>query len=71
MVVFYDVDLLYPQAFAGAQHRAGVLGLVDVFQHNGDMAGPLPQDLSQTFPAFLVDETGQVIDDFLLFVHQA
>ena len=36
--VLNDVDVLHTIALAGAHHRADVLGLVQVFQHHGEMA---------------------------------
>ena len=65
--VLDDVEFLDAEAFTGTHDRAGVLGLVDVFQDYCDMAGPLPENLLQAFPALLVDDAGQVIDDVLLF----
>ena len=36
--VLNDVDVLHAIALAGAHHRADVLGLVQVFQHHGEVA---------------------------------
>ena len=67
MVVLDDVEFLYAKALTGTHDRAGVLGLVDIFQDDSDMAGSLAENFCQAFSALLINEPGQVIDDVLLF----
>ena len=44
-----DVDFLEPEALAGAQHRRDVVGIVEVLQHEGVLAGALGYDLAHSF----------------------
>ena len=62
--VFHDVDVLHPQDFRGAQGRAGVLGLVDVLQHQGHVTGAPGQDLADSLLLVLGDELAQIGDEF-------
>ena len=70
MPVLDDVEFLYAQALTGTHDRAGVLGLVDIFQDDSDMAGSLAENFCQAFSALLVDEPGHVVDDVLLFIRR-
>jgi hypothetical protein len=45
IIVFDDMNILYPEAIAGAKHGTGIMGLEDIFQDHRDMARTLKNDL--------------------------
>ena len=51
-------------AFAGAHHRADVLRLEKVFQHDGEMAGAVRQHRLYARVAFRRDEGAQIGNEF-------
>jgi hypothetical protein len=54
--VLDDVDVLHPEEIAGAHHGAGVVRLVDVLQHHGDMARALGCDTVEELAFVVRDE---------------
>ena len=69
ILLLHDMDILNAVAFAGAHHRADVLRLEKVFQHDGEMAGAVRQHRLYSRVAFRCDEGAQIGDEFgFLFV---
>jgi hypothetical protein len=62
VAVFDDVNVLNAKTIAGTQYRAGVVGLVYVFEGNGDMSGTEPNGLLEFFKAFFSDKSLKVCD---------
>lgn len=48
--VFDDMHVLHPEAFARTHHRAGVVGLVEVFNNDAEPIGARGEDALDLFP---------------------
>lgn len=67
---FDDMDILDAEAFAAAQAGGGVVRLVDVFEENSEMAGPLGEDLVDFFPLVLGNIAAEIFGQFLVGGHR-
>ena len=64
-----DVDILQAEAVATAEAGAGVVGLVDVFEEDGEMTGPLIEDGDDLFPLVVSDVSSQEVGELLVGGH--
>jgi len=60
--VFDDVDILDAEAFAGPEDCAGVMGLKDILEHNGQVTRALQQSLFKLFKASIRDKLPEVVN---------
>ncbi len=68
--VFYDVYILDPEAVAGAQHRAGIVGLINIFKHHGKMARAITEDVGELQKSFGGNKRPEKVNrlrDFVIF----
>ena len=59
--VFDDVDILDAEAVAGTEDGGGVVGLVDVFEGEGEPAGAAGEDGFEAFAAMGGEAGGEAI----------
>ena len=55
---FDNMDILHAEAVAGAQYGGGVVGLVDIFEHHGDVAGAQGRETIEEGASLGGDEVG-------------
>ena len=63
---FDDVDILDTEAFTGAKGGAGVMGLENIFEDDGEGEGTEIKDSFDLEALIFADELGQVIEEILV-----
>jgi hypothetical protein len=62
--VFYNMYILNTESVAASQHRAGVVGLIDVLKDHGQVSGPTLQRFEKAFPPLGTDELHEIFYQF-------
>ena len=68
VAVLDDVNVLHAEAVAAAQYGAGVMRLVDVLQHHGDVAGAVLDEAVEELPFVVGNHLAGGLVEFLLLL---
>ena len=60
MSVFNNMDILNTAGFGASQTGAGIMGVNQIFQHQGYMSGPTLQNVLNSIPAAFGQKPFQV-----------